>query len=107
MGAEDGPAEVKPGPDVQQLVQARVDWVARILAPSIIRLIGREGTATLQLAVDDRGYVSEFRFDTPSGSARMDDEVELNLHFAEPFPTWQGWLPVTVRYRRDVTGAPP
>ncbi|MHB8877137.1 MAG: energy transducer TonB [Myxococcaceae bacterium] len=88
------------GYDPALLVQERIDFIARLLSPSVVRRAGTEGTALVSLSVNRLGYVQGIRVLHSTGSALLDGEVESTVHFAEPFPLWEGWLTVTVEYQR-------
>ncbi len=86
--------------DPLRLVQERIAWVAHLVSPSATRRARTEGSARVDLRVGANGYVRAVRVVKSTGSPALDAEIESTVHFAEPFPQWNGWLTVTVEYLR-------
>lgn len=86
--------------DPSRLVQERIAWVARLLSPALVRRAQAEGAARVALSVNRLGYIQAMRVVQSTGSPLLDAELEPTVHFAEPFPLWEGWLTVTVDYQR-------
>ena len=100
LGARGGGRESGGGYDPARLVQERIAWVARLLSPSVVRRAHSAGAARVAVAVNGLGYVRGMRVLQSTGSQVLDAELESTVHFAEPFPLWDGWLTFTVDYQR-------
>jgi TonB family protein len=98
--AHDDSVDERPAPDRSRLVQERIARVARLVSPSVVLRAHAEGAARVALSVNRLGYVQALRLMQSSGSSLLDAEVESTVHFAEPFPLWEGWITVTVDYQR-------
>jgi TonB family protein len=95
-GDEAGMAAIAGNADLRRLVQERVNYVASLVGPGLVRRSGARGIAVVKFRVDFRGYVRAVKLERSSGSAELDREIEPVIRLAEPYTGWIGWMRVAV-----------
>jgi TonB family protein len=99
MGKIPGPGSIAKGDAFDALVQERVSHVAEIVGAGAARRVGRGGTAHIRFWVDRHGYVAGEALLSSSGSNRLDEEIPVILHLAEPYPGGERSYTVDVVFR--------
>jgi len=95
-GDDEGLASVAGRAELRHLVQERVNHVASLVGPGLVRRTGSRGVAVVKFKVDFRGYVRAVKLERSTGTPELDGEIESVIRLAEPYTGWLGWMRVAV-----------